>query len=127
MAEHVVELGIESPQRAGDAEFASAGLTGRAAAVDFDPDVYSGKLAGLIQGIEDLKAVFDGREILVNRSLVNQDFASAGFDTDASDRSFAAAGGESVAGSDRCGGGSWGGGGGGRHLRVEFRVRGTVG
>jgi hypothetical protein len=82
--------------------------------VDFDPDVYGGELTGLIQGVENLKAIFDSREIVVNRSLVNQDFAATGFDTDASDRSFAATGGKSVAGGVRFGGRSWSSG--GRHF-----------
>jgi hypothetical protein len=114
VSQHVVQFGIESSQCASDTEFASTGLAGRAAAVDFDPDVYRRELASLVEGIEDLKAVFDGREIVVNRSLVNQDFAATGFDTDASDRSFAATGGKSVAGGVRFGGRSWSSG--GRHF-----------
>jgi len=120
VAEHVVEFGVERAQGAGDAEFASASLTGRTAAVDFDPDVYDGKLAGLIQGIEDLKAVFDGREIVVDGSIINQNLACAGFDPDASDCSFATASGQSVTGAGFGGRGwGWGWGGRSRHLRVQ--------
>lgn len=120
MAKHVVEFGVEAAQRTGDAKLACSSLAGRAAAVDFDPDVYGGKLTGLIQGVENLKAIFDSREIVVNRSLVNQDFTATCFDADSSDRGFATASGQSVSGGVCFGGrgGGWSGGSGHEFIGV---------
>ena len=98
MTQQFVQFGVENSQCPGDAQFAGAGLTGAAAAVDGDRDIDRGELAGLIQGIEHLEAVFLGREIIFDRAAVDLNFAGAGFEADSGDGGFAATCGDNVAG-----------------------------
>src|SRR5262245_1220122 len=105
MAQQIVQLGIEGPQSAGQPELAGAGLTGDTAAVDFDGDIDGGEFAGLVEGVEHLKAIFFGGEIILDATAVDFNFSRAGFDADAGHGLLATAGGDGLIGSLRGGSG----------------------